>query len=56
MILFADSEGTDQIAHPRSLIWALAVPACLKGTFSLGTAHNVFGILDAIYLHAAMKA
>ena len=36
MILLADSEGPDQTARMRRLIWAFAV-----GTFSLGTAHMI---------------
>ena len=30
MILLADSEGPDETAHMRSLIWAFAVRLCLK--------------------------
>ena len=38
MILFADSEGPDQTAHPRSLINAFAVPTWPESTSSLGRA------------------
>ena len=38
MILAADSEGPDQIAHSRSLTWAFAVRECPYGTVSLGEA------------------
>ena len=34
MILLADSEGPDQTAQMRSLIWAFAVRICPKDTFS----------------------
>ena len=36
MILFANSEGPDQTAHPRSLIWAFAVCTWPEGLFSPG--------------------
>ena len=39
MILFADSEGPDQTARPRSLICAFAVRTWTEGTFSLGGIH-----------------
>ena len=35
IILLADSEGPDQTAHPRSLIWAFAVRICLKTHFRM---------------------
>ena len=38
IILLEDSEGPDQTAHLRSLIWAYAVRACPEDTFSLSTA------------------
>ena len=41
MILLVDSEGPDQTAQMRSLIWALPVRACPKDTFSLGAAHII---------------
>ena len=34
----SDSEGSDQTAHSRSLIWAFAVRACPKGILLLGAA------------------
>ena len=42
MVLTAESEGPEQTAHPRSLIWAFAVRACSEGTFSPGMAHIYF--------------
>ena len=40
MILFADSEGPDQPARMRRLIWAFAVcPHMHKDTFSIGAIH-----------------
>ena len=36
MILLADSEGPDQTAQMRSLIWVFAVRTRLEGTFWLG--------------------
>ena len=44
IILFAGSEGPDQTAHLRSLIWALAVCICPKDMFSHGTAHMMTSI------------
>ena len=38
MILLADSEGPDQTARTRSLIWAFAVLICPKTGFSHGEA------------------
>ena len=35
MIMLADSKGPDQIAHPRSLIWAFAIRICPKTRFRL---------------------
>ena len=35
MILLADSEGPDQTAHPRSLIWAFTVRICPKTCFRI---------------------
>ena len=35
MILLADSEGPDQTARMRMLIWAFAVRRCLKTRFSM---------------------
>ena len=34
MLLYADSEGPDQTALTRSLIWAFAAHICPEGTFS----------------------
>ena len=42
MILASDNEcskKTAQTAHPRSLIWAVAVRACPKAHILLGAAH-----------------
>ena len=36
MILGADSDGSDQTAHPRSLNRAFAVNVCQEGTVLLG--------------------
>ena len=33
--IYADSEGPDQTAHLRSLIWAFAAPARIIGYFRL---------------------
>ena len=42
MILAADSEGPDQTAHPRSLIWAFAAQHMFpEGTFSLRAARMI---------------
>ena len=35
MILFVDSEGPDQTARMRRLIWALAVRICPKARFRI---------------------
>ena len=35
MILAADSKGTDQTVHPRSLIWAFAIHAYSKAHLRL---------------------
>ena len=42
MILAADSEGSDQAAHPCSLNWDSTVRACPEGIFLLGAAHLQF--------------
>ena len=40
MISLADSEGPDQTARMRSLIWAFAVRIWSEGTFSLDGANK----------------
>ena len=40
VILLSDSEGPDQTAHPRSLIWAITVRTLPEGS-SLGGAHMI---------------
>ena len=41
MILLAESEGPDQTARQRSLIWAFALCTCPEGTFSRGVSHLI---------------
>ena len=49
MILFADSEGPDQTARMRRLIWAFDVHICPKTCFSHGSWHLTqrFGYLNS---------
>ena len=45
MILLAHSEGPDQTAHLRSLIWAFAVRIYSKTHFFHGATHNIFKVV-----------
>ena len=46
MALQEDSEGPDQTAQVRSLVWAFAVPICPEGTFSHGAAYTHKNLLS----------
>ena len=50
MILLADSEGPDQTARLRSLIWAFAAHICSKTTFSHSAALIMFDQMFCTYL------
>ena len=54
MILLADSEGPDQTARTRSMIWAYAVHICPK-TFSHGTARLSLKTVSSRVISARRK-
>ena len=50
MFLFADSEGPDQAARMRSLIWAFAVRICPKTCFRMGRPIYIYEIYITAWL------
>ena len=49
MILLADSEGPDQTARMRSLIWAFAVCICPKARFRIAVHFIAFRMLFSVF-------
>ena len=56
MSFAADSEGPDQTAQTRSLIWAFAVRACPENKFSLGATHIKVSLVRFASFNSTVEA